>query len=78
MGHVDAVKLRTRCRTDVDSSEPDGSTPLLCAISEQHRIIVKLLVEAGADSGSKGVRSDTILSIAAIRARGCSLNDHWG
>ncbi|CCE63607.1 hypothetical protein TPHA_0F01220 [Tetrapisispora phaffii CBS 4417] len=69
-GHEDITSLYLAFGAHVNSSLPDGTTPLMAAVGRGHINIVKLLLEAGADKTKKDKKGKTAFYYAINNIHG--------
>ena len=66
-GAVDSVRMHLRAGTDLDTTDAQGRSPLILAVSRGHLDICKLLLEAGADPTKKDNAGNDALAVARLR-----------
>ncbi len=66
-GAVDSVRMHLRAGTDLDTTDTQGRSPLILAVSRGHHDICKLLLEAGADPTTKDNAGNDALAVARLR-----------
>jgi len=69
-GDLDGVRAMLRKRIDVNSTEPDGSTPLIWAVEANNLDLTQLLLKAGAKPSIQTPDGASPLSLAAQNRNG--------
>ena len=66
-GKTDIVTLLLEHRANLNIATKTGNTPLICAAYRNHEVIVRTLVEAGADATIRGNKNKTAAEWAKLR-----------